>query len=1451
MNLDKSMAPLRKYLTDLISSNEVQFKDLRFKQLDDHPSTSLELDSQGIHLSRFSAQLYRAIQPDIEREDDTKLSPAVKQLIEDLSELPLPKRHKSGTIDRESAFVPKAGPQTYIHDEQLSEQAFERLQQLFKSLETEKSLFVQESPSTPFLSELALLQFEDLLTRIFDGKLDSKPYDSAFLNIGDLTRLQSLCTVPIHLLLDRPELPFARTALIASLVLFTIFLSGRQEPELFRGEYIEPAVKAVVSLAHREPNIAVQVARKIAKYIGYSLIRRQTVAELSEDLLTKLEYFSIGCIFGSDANLRPVSMDILVNIFAKQPSQRSFILDEIMANFGSLGGKYRLPDGLNVDHTVILILRLIQTYDLTSYVFSIPIWKDFLFKNTHLETFESSVFITDPATGKIKISSREKATFYREVVSFEQFVRAQREFLENTCARVASFLVEKADSSPGSKPAIESFVKDLLSLVDRPEWAGSESLLVAIMNTFVYVFQAKTYSAAVESFVLEMIGLIGDKILAIKRNSGVLAPEEPNTALVPSIAIATDKFDAFTSSQESCLSYLESLTDKDHFFNAGRAFFFSKWIDTIASLRSAFLETSLKEVESLGSDELSRVQVERVAEKKLVSSSALFSRVHSQYLLFLATIGDNNPVDTKPDPTGFTKYPYILCSQTLVSLHDSFIEVVLLLLTHPKVKSRSRAVKNLAAVVRRDPEIMKGARIRRTIIERATDISALVRDAVTDLLCQYAPQARDQELCEVAILRILDASSAVRRRVLGSVSSIYEVCSPDLRTKLFSNLLGALLHEDALLSELVSKTLAEALFLPCVHGEDVLPTLKALAKAIKPKRQKEQFERFLHRAVLSDTSKMASHRRKVAFTLSKEEMHTALKIYVESIVDYVVADGAMKTDDEITQLLVLLLSLSECDPSLVTQEQLVLLLPFVSQRSTCAATLSVFRHVLPSGRAFRPEFIADTHMLLLRKLTKFQGTALGEAVACIWALTELGGDILRVASACILCLRLLHTYIESVQKGTFAEGDGRWYKLINLVGHFGRFCNFEPRRSQFLAAQVGLKEGESITSVLSKYIIVFCKDELPLKVRETLISSLLLVCGTHPKLFLLKAVLGVMDREFERPSNTDIQMALVAGLTDFLSTEPPFDPTENTVHKSSDLRLDVDIFHGKYSLKEMDGIAAPLVQRYLEKVVQLCDGKGLYTFVLFLEAAVRQGFANPRLVISKIIALEFSENSDVRAIAVELHREIHNKHETLVESQYVEGLKQAFQGPAAGSEAFESFYRVLSTSRASKKKFVSSLLRALERIDANHTSYKDTIQYKAFVEGVILRISEADLSTLEEYYILCQGINRLLHKQGATVQDLYDVYQDDETPEKWARLACLASALNVLFTFKEHVCDRFNISEEDLRAFNGSKVDKELKEPIVRNNAGDFECEYMPTSQFGDLEVCRRVVGEFVYRYTV
>lgn len=1139
--------------------------------------------------------------------------------------------------------------------------------------------------------------------------------------------------------------------------------------------------------------------------------------EVDEYLLTRLEYLSIIIVFAESNikervsivgvsnfdNLRVCSCKVLTCIFKHHLDQRQFILNEVLSNFDKLpthkvaARRFKLNRGGNIQLTTVLLLNLLQSFDITKY---------------SLDANEARQANSDD---KYKSLVENKRRMIMENVSLSL------EEVTKTSNDIATFLMNKLYNNPDNqqKLSLELLLEDLLAVVILPEWPSAEILLISIFKALLFVIQSGTYSSLIETSALELSGMIGAKIFELKQACTGVHQLNVNSSNEDILFYSGCFIDS--------LEYVQLQSMKNTNYITAFRLLIMKFICRIkVIIQDNDRGNTENQLAALNSDNDNSSQLATVRN----NANLLYDRLLG--ILADDSINLNQTLKSNMDALSISSYIQILLTQELLDLFDNFLNVMVNTLDSTKVKSKTKAIRTLSSLIDIDPTLLVAPKIQESVSKRLLDSSPLVRDAVIDLISRFMlskPEVIDQfhrPICD----RLNDDSIQVRKRVIKLSKEMYlKTDKVSIKSQISMKILRRLDDEDDIMASIAKSYLLELWFTSLadeIRSMDMGQILEATAKRADVimeitsigGRTAAYFETFLTEYVLCNPDP------KVILTV---------KLIIDKTLDRIIDCVNTKSQTQVEKALMLISTFVKCDGKLMTQDQLVSLQPYLvdeknSGEAVCFYSLQILKYVLPCFPALRPGFVDAAETYLLRRLTKFNVKELHEAMPCVWRLCYMNKDTVKLANASISCMKLIKPFFDLSKKDEKIGFNTKLHRLLHLLGCFGTYCKLEKHRDIYLKARIGLKENETVISVITKFLLFFCGSNFLSQIKKIAIKNIISICSTHPKLFMSEAILKVLDREFD-DVDVDIKRTIIQGFMDFLKNEDNNSKKLNGVQtkSSTEIKLDVAVFHGDAKSYVNDGICAGIIQRYLEKILEFCLQESDELAVLpvqFVQLVIKLGFANPKICIPYIIALESTTNPHIRHIAFELHTELFEKHESLTDSSYLEGLKLAvaFRKRTSNNIYQEKFfinnlYSIVNGNYSSRKKLVLSLAKVFNinlgftKLEDN-TFQRDTIIYTAF------NIAAIHFASLEEVLIFVYNINRVISREGLDLSDkiLKETNPDSPNtqPTSYKRNLCVnAQTLTALISFRNHLVATHAITGVQIENYKPNRTELELRQP--------------------------------------
>jgi cohesin loading factor subunit SCC2 len=176
---------------------------------------------------------------------------------------------------------------------------------------------------------------------------------------------------------------------------------------------------------------------------------------------------------------------------------------------------------------------------------------------------------------------------------------------------------------------------------------------------------------------------------------------------------------------------------------------------------------------------------------------------------------------------------------------------------------------------------------------------------------------------------------------------------------------------------------------------------------------------------------------------------------------------------------------------------------------------------------------------------------------------------------------------------------------------------------------------------------------------------------------------------------------------------------------------------------------------------------------------------------------------------------LHEKHESLIDTCYVDGIKQAFTYQktmhsdtflAIGNASFTKLYDILRTSRKGRRKFLIAICKSIG-FSSDHVD-RTTLDDAQFAFFVVQNMTNFTYSTNEEVHIVLHTIDRTLSSTGVSLLHTIETSTDGPVSENSA-LAGLEFACTILcylMKLRMHLMAAYSITESKCRAFNPHKL---------------------------------------------
>lgn len=1197
-------------------------------------------------------------------------------------------------------------------------------------------------------------------------------------------------------------------SIIASKIILLILNGSRKDIKQLHVE--EPLVAVVDFVLQFVDALRLLISSKTTKYksslgrcisslssVITTLIRYISTNDLDDNLVTKLEYLCVSLIFYDTPPknaetavpmelVESIKMDLsslILTIFKRYADQRLFILNEIFNSIDKLTlskvKTVKVGRGVGVQLHTALLVNLLQSVD--SY------------------QLEQLIKTYGPR-------KKHNTRSLKEVVSSATAITSETR--EIAVKAVEGLLSSIPGGNMTSKQVLQSLVDDLIGIVANPECPAAMVYIECLFSTFVKILQegfqkATQATSQQESFALDMIGVIGEKLLDLGQDKNSFG----GTSLAP---VSTEEISEMRSSMESTLCRMQGLKNKNPELQDAFNFLILQFI----SFMEPFVDNPVNEsqLQALNSEpdspETNSTEVVEYLLNALAEGSVTLRSGATQIF--------DNAAHIKFRSHG-----------TLSQLHKSFVAIVVEALGSNKIKLKSRAIKILSVLVEKNDAVLLQPKVQEVISETLFDSSALVRDASIDLVTKYLTSKPEvirgfyKVICEM----FNDDSVQVRRRVVKFARVMYEN-TKERRIKVYIavRMLDRTHDEDDFIVEQLNADYIDL----WIKKHDTIPILEVAEVMMDVAMKREEAFRYWLENKILDT-----------------DFQTGLYPIIDSLIGFVIDGMNTRYQKDVDKALYLISIFVLYNGKMINQSQLLSFLPFLQDDTTPQASylriLMIYRHVIPAFVAMSPTFASSVESLLLSKLTKYGFKALQEAVPCLWSLCSRTESSQKVVNALISCIRMLKPLMKQLKDPSDSAKDviasGKAAKLIDLLGSFGAYCNFEKHRETLTMAAVGLRENETVTSLVSKYLLFFCEghgDELAL----VSIRALILVSSRNPQLFTSNLILDILDKSFEKKSS--IQAVVVEGLYDFLKLEHNVKNVKERQTKGKKKGLKFG------ATSALEGVSGSIAQRYTPLILKLClngDETAQSAFTLLREI-VESGLANPKVCIPTVIALEASPNAWISDEAKKLHLHMIEHHESLVSSNYPESIRLAQQVNKHSKLFLQLLYEIASQTASSKKKLVAALVKCL-KVQLRIGTEESLAQLK-LVKFVVSNAAEVKFLTLEEVLSLIVAIERELSREGMDLAEQLEDGTQDLPKKQVYGLFYATEGLSGMLHFRNFLCEKFGISRSQIEAFNPRRLDSEFRREPEVTNVGPllYEWHMDKTSRAEMTKVFTRFIEE-------
>ncbi|OLL25749.1 Protein rad9 [Neolecta irregularis DAH-3] len=1321
----------------------------------------------------------------------------------------------------------------------------------------------------PCLSFEIMVRLEKLITNVIKLKR------SKDLLISDLFRIQKICKRSISLISEEDlggidfeqqsgvdellkRIDLNEKSLMASSLILLIAQSYHREKQLCSEELLLNIADNVKSLVENNLHTMIngdikenksayfRAALTHKRYLGSLLQRVIHVMSsfgnlieqfLSENIITRLEFLSVGLIFVENSpkdvssiftpvmveSLRVISMDLICKIFSRYEDQRDFITEEILGNLTKLPSsrqkarQFILNNGKHVQLISALLLRLVQSFSQT-----VAVDKSFL-----AETYSGYLINGSPDQGR-EFSSKDLTHVHKHIARKASIASENATHITH---RIVNWIVTKAFREPKTstlenpqKVFFEILVNDFLIMFTSSDWPAAELMLGVIIKHLASHLaddrnHANTRGSALDSLANIMSNVrsitIESQAELVEKNLG-FQTHVPISEMTKEIDV--DQWDYIMGGYEVILQDSSNATFPDARIKDGFQFLIVRLLNDVLQARENIDDTN--------------------------TSSPIFQRANKA----IHTLGNIIVASTYKSIHTFTEstspqslrsaYHTVLSTSTTCRSFDTIIQRLIQLLDAPQIVLRTKALKALGHISLSDPSVLSRTSIKTAVAHRMSDTSPQVRDSALDLVGKYVQMqpALAKGYFQYIAERLTDPGLNVRKRAMRLLKELYIRGDQEIKIEIALRLIPCISDSEEGTREFASKTMDELWF----ESDTTMPV-------VANKKQ------FYHKAavIIKSISKLGRFSPLVYDLVrpkNKPENLGILKSFVHAIYELLLQSQSANDniEDKIECLSAIAVFVRVAPLAIDCSHLVSLQVELESKDQTVLyLVLTIYRSTLPSLANIPKSFLINIQKTLLGKMTTFFTRVLKEAVPVICAVSEKTNEMQRITATILSCLNGISVAKNLAINNEIVSYSRNLALLLVLLGLFGQNCDLD-RAELDLGKLVDNTKFESVNDYITDTISLFCNYCCHEDIQKSAIQGLCFLCSTNSSLFLKSSVLKSMDRVFSS-DNQKHKITLLKGLHEYLLLEEQRMMIAAENEKFSQ-QVNAATLNRENRINQDSGVATSLMQRYLDSILTAAMGQDLqlsFVAVQIIQSIVAQGLANPRNCMGTVIALQTSADARIREINIMLHTELNAKHESLIETCCVSGVRSIFeyqnsmtgdtQGFIDGSirlSHLTALYKILKTNRISKKKFFNGLVTSLGMDPMSNTITLEDVRYTKFV---VEALSCLDFATLEEVLLVIHVLDRhLVTTADSILQSVESMLL--EVSSSMLHGAVLYSAI---FILKKHLKQMYGLSEQKCRAFDSSKIgiSRDAKPAVKQDSSVLLSWDQVPGMRRASREI--------------
>ncbi|KAK1998958.1 AT hook domain-containing protein [Colletotrichum falcatum] len=1220
------------------------------------------------------------------------------------------------------------------------------------------------------------------------------------------------------------QLPEIEMGLKTARTCLRIMCGGREEKQIYSEEIIQKSIDVfkgvvegivipVVEMRGSGSSSALfKLLQPHKKAIGPILTNCQklfallaklvTSIELSDTALGTLEFAASSLLFVDNAYLekdsavgvqrfdgiRLTAMEMLCQIFVAKPDQRRGIFDDILTSLEKLpvgkqsARQFRLSDGGSIQPVSALIMRLVQA---SSGKVDEKVARSRLAMMAD-EDADGDEEMTHPGKQAVAATIKsEEAGASQYTLALEELKSVALPLTEGSIHNanyVVTFMVNRAlkSTKSGDTPyrnLLDLFVEDFTECLDSPDWPSAELILRQMTFYMMKLWEGDRTAAPAKNMALELLGVMSAAVSKLRSHVRKIAysmdgsdsnelsrylSELATAALEQKTRIEHDV--SWSGPYRTTLEHLQRRSGDDPHLQGAISFLIADWAQRIFSGYDAMQET----YDSLD-QEFGRLAFRlrmMIEDRRWLSNEYTFKDVTNKHAKFA--------------------YSVILLRSPFCEHFKAMLNVLLNAMASDQATVRSKSLKSINQLLETDPAILDGdSVVVHLIINCSSDSSPQVRDSAIGLMgkCIGLRPRLEDKMAERIIERFIDSGIGVRKRAMKLARDIYlRNHSREIRSSIANGLLHRVQDPDEGVRELARQMIEEVWFAPFYQVDDTAAFKTSLTDHVALMIQTVKSGNVgavLDKVLQSILGGAQSKAQTGPFGVSMQLVEKMFELIDNLDSD----DPTIPPGRDALQVLQIF---AKADPKLFTFEEIRLLKPHLASISGAddlavfKAVTVIYRQVLPQLSSKYADFLREVREQLQNSVGRLNKNLLDDVVACLWIIADILDNRDKLAYLGASSLRgvasMRNTQMDATKLMKFA-------RYSTIVGMVGKHCDLDSEIDVF--KKIFPKySGTSVAKLMVDNLSPWADESQVMEARKHALDAIGLICQAHPRNYVSPNVYTKFQQVFEARIPA-LESTILRSLKEFLITEEKRSEAATaaaTAGPEGDKKRELTVMGGT----NYDDVASATTQRFLKEITRIAlssQDEHAFLAVEVLGSINRQGLVHPKETGVTLITLETSSMTKISEVAFMEHRALHEKHETVIEREYVRAIQAAYEYQrdivkdtrGATTNPFQSklhlLMEVLKVSKSkNRQKFLEKLVFQVDFDPSKLDVSAPLPQHVEYARFMIENLAYFEYLTVGEVLVTVNAMEKLFSTTGSSMahvieSEIFNVRMDMDKPD--------------------------------------------------------------------------------------